>query len=112
MPVWFQSLPGSSGRTQLEVECLIPRWSDVAYHLTQDPSVVMIVPGSFAAGLSWLQIRGTAQPVETPNWDRLLPRWVTTVQPDTLYLVVRVRPQRIDLVNEETGWGVQDTLEW
>jgi hypothetical protein len=108
MPVWYRS-SGSSG---LEVDCLVPRWSDVAHHLTQEPKVVLIVLGSSGAGLRWLQIQGIAQPVEAPAWARLLPRWVTTVQPGALYLVVRVIPHRIDLVNEDQGWGVQETLEW
>jgi hypothetical protein len=112
MPVWYRSLPGTSGSPGLEVDCLVPRWSDVAHHLTQEPRVVLIVQGSSAAGLRWLQIQGTTQPVEAPDWTRLLPRWVTSVQPGGLYLVVRVTPHRIDLIDEDLGWGVQDTLEW
>jgi hypothetical protein len=34
------------------------------------------------------------------------------VQPDELYLVARVAPSRIDLIDEDLGWGVQETLEW
>lgn len=90
----------------------MPRWADVAHHLTQDPKVLLIVQASSGSGLRWLQIQGTAQPIEAPNWNRLLPRWVSTVQPDALYLVVRVTPSRIDLVDEDLGWGVQETLEW
>jgi hypothetical protein len=37
---------------------------------------------------------------------------VSTVQPDVLYLVVRVAPSRIDLIDEDLGWGMQETLEW
>ena len=112
MPVWYRLLPETAGSRSLEVECLVPRWADVAHHLTQDAQVVLIVPASAGAGLRWLQIQGIAQPVEAPDWARLLPRWVSTVQPDALYLVVRVTPSRIDLIDEELGWGVQETLEW
>lgn len=112
IPVLYRTIPESSGNPEYRVDCLVPRWSDVAHHLTQDPRVVLIVQASSSAGLSWLQIQGTTLLVEAPDWFRLLPRWLTTVQPGTLYLVVRVTPNRIDLVNEDLGWGVQDTLEW
>jgi hypothetical protein len=112
IPVWYSTLPDAAGSPGLEVDCLVPHWSDVAYQLTQEPRVVLIVQASSGTGLSWLQIRGTAQPVEAPDWERLLPRWVSIVRPDALYRVVHVTPSRIDLVNEELGWGVQDTLEW
>jgi hypothetical protein len=72
----------------------------------------LIVQAPSGAGLRWAQIRGTASPVEAPDWARLLPRWVSRMQPADLYLVVRVAPRRIDLIDEDVGWGVQETLEW
>jgi hypothetical protein len=112
MPVWYRPRPETFGSRSLEVDCLVPRWADVAHHLTQAARVLLIVQASSGAGLRWLQIQGTARPVEAPDWARLLPRWVSTLQPDALYLVVRVTPNRIDLIDEELGWGVQETLEW
>ena len=49
---------------------------------------------------------------DPPDMTTLLPRWISTTQPEALYLVVRVTPGRIDLVDEELGWGTQETLEW
>lgn len=112
MPVWYRPASGPSGGRGLEVDCLVPRWTDVAHHLSENAEVLLIVQASSSAGLRWAQIRGTASPVEAPDWARLLPRWVSTVQPDALYLVVRVAPSRIDLIDEDLGWGVQETLEW
>lgn len=112
MPVWYRPDAEPSGSGALDVACLVPRWADVAYHLSRGCEVVLIVQASSGAGLRWLQIQGTARPVEAPDWSRLLPRWVSTVQPDGLYLVVRVTPGRIDLVDEDVAWGVQETLEW
>jgi hypothetical protein len=111
MPVWYRPRSVSSG-SALDVDCLIPRWADVAHHLAETAEVLLIVLASSGAGLRWLQIRGRAQPVEAPDWTRLLPRWASTVQPDALYQVVRVNPSRIDLVDEDLGWGVMETLEW
>ncbi|MDX1616805.1 MAG: hypothetical protein R3300_21030 [Candidatus Promineifilaceae bacterium] len=112
MPVWYRPHSGQSGSRTLEVDCLVPRWADVAHYLAQERRIVFIVQAPSGAGLRWLQIQGVARPVEAPNWAGLLPRWVATVQPDLLYLVVRVTPSRIDLVDEDLGWGVQETVEW
>jgi len=112
IPAWYRMKSAPVDNNDLELECLIPRWSDVAYHLTQDTRVVLIVQASSGAGLRWLQILGTARSVDAPDWPKLLPRWVQTTQPDSLYLVIRVTPSRIDLVDEDLGWGVQETLEW
>lgn len=112
MPVWYRVSPGASGNQKPEIDCLVPRWSDAAHHLDQIPEVVIIVQASSTGGLRWLQIQGTVQTVKEPDWQRLLPRWFSTVQPEALYKVVRVMPKRIDLVDEEQGWGVRETLEW
>jgi hypothetical protein len=112
LPVCYRTISEPAGMHSLEMDCLVPRWADMAHYLTQDSKVLLIVQAFSGIGLHWLQILGTVRPVQAPEWSRLLPRWVSSLQPDRLYLVVRVRPSRIDLVDEELGWGVQETLEW
>jgi hypothetical protein len=112
MPVRYRPVSGPSGDRHLEVDCLVPRWADVAHPLSQNARVLLIVQAPSGAGLRWVQIRGMASPIEAPNWARLLPRWASRVQPEELYLVVRVAPRRIDLIDEDQGWGMQETLEW
>jgi hypothetical protein len=112
MPVRYRPTSAPLGSRGLELDCLVPRWADVAHHLSEMAKILLIVQAPSATGLRWAQIRGTASPVEAPDWARLLPRWASTVQPDALYLVVRLAPSRIDLIDEELGWGVQETLEW
>ncbi|HZD10844.1 MAG TPA: hypothetical protein VE553_05820 [Candidatus Binatia bacterium] len=113
MPIKYRPTSDDpAGRRSLELDCLVPRWADVAHHLSQSAEVLLVVQAASSAGLRWLQIQGVARPVEAPSWTRLLPRWVSIVQPDGLYLVVRVTPSRIDLVDEDLGWGVQETVEW
>jgi hypothetical protein len=112
MPVRYRPASEPSGGWGLTVDCLVPRWADVAHHLSEKVKVLLIVQAPSGAGLRWAQIRGMASPVEAPDWARLLPRWVSTAQPDELYLVVRVAPNRIDLIDEDLGWGLQETLEW
>ncbi len=112
MPVWYRPASEPSGSRRLDVDCLVPRWADVAHSLLEKARVLFIVQAPSGAGLRWAQLRGTATPVEAPDWTGLLPRLVSTVQPGELYLVVRVAPKRIDLIDEDLGWGVQETLEW
>ncbi|MFQ5858012.1 MAG: hypothetical protein ACE5LU_20605 [Anaerolineae bacterium] len=111
----------------LEVECLVPRWADVAYHLEQDPGacpercpepvegpsrrVLLVVQACYAAGLRWLQVQGIARPVVAPDWRGLLPGWSSAVPPDDVYLVVHVTPRRIDLFDESLDRGMRETLE-
>ena len=111
MPVWYRPDTELTGSPNLELECLVPLWTDVAHYLMENRRVVLIVQAPSGAGLRWLQIQATARQVEAPDWNKLLPRWSSTTQPDVLYMVVRVIPSRIDLIDEELGWGVQETLE-
>jgi len=112
MPVWYRPHSKPNGGPSLELDCLVPSWTDVAHHLMGNRRVVLIVQASSGAGLRWLQIQATARLVEAPDWEKLLPRWVSTAQPDALYIVVRIKPIRIDLIDEDLGWGVQETLEF
>jgi hypothetical protein len=104
MPVRYRS-------QGLEMDCLVPRWADVTYHLEQDPNLLLIIQACSGAGLRWLQYLGTARPVAAPDWAGLLPRWTSTAPPDEQYLVIHVTPRRIDLVDEDLGWGVCETLQ-
>ncbi|RMF30011.1 MAG: pyridoxamine 5'-phosphate oxidase family protein [Chloroflexi bacterium] len=94
----------------LEVDCLLPRWSDVVYYLQQDPRVSLVVQEE-EGRLRWLRGWGLAQIVSRPDWDG----WAlgnnagATLQ--DLYVVVRVVLRRVDLLDEEQGWGVLGTWE-
>ncbi|HEX2915283.1 MAG TPA: hypothetical protein VH186_31250 [Chloroflexia bacterium] len=95
----------------LQVECLVPRWADVAYYLEQNPEVILVVPDS-ASGISrWLQYQGLARVSECEDWAN----WQTysflpSASPE-LYTVFQVSPVRLDLIDESKGWGVRETLE-
>jgi len=112
MPVYYRS----SG---LEVDCLLPRWADVAYYLERDPRVALVIwdasacggQGRTTPGSRWLRCLGTARPVAQPDWNALLPKDAHIPTPDELYLVVRVTPSRIDLMDETRGWGARETLD-
>jgi len=112
IPARYRARPEGSRGSRLRLDCLVPRWSDMAYYLEQSPDVILIIQLSRGIGLSWLQVQGSSKNIHNPDWSRLLPDWARTSQPDFHYLVVRVNPCRIDLIDEDLGWGVQETLEW
>ncbi len=105
MPVRYRS-------QGMEVDCLVPRWTDVAYYVEQDPRVLLVIQDTEAPALRWLQVQGRAQPVAEPCWEGLLSGWTSSAAPDELYLVIRVTPARIELFDEGAGWGARETVEY
>lgn len=95
----------------LEVDLLIPRWTDAAFYLEQDPRVLLVIMLSGSASLRWLECRGCAQLVAEPEWPRLLPGNGMRGQAPWLYVVARVKPTRIDLFDESLGWNTRETLD-
>jgi hypothetical protein len=98
----------------LELDCLVPRWSDIAYNVELHPDVLMVVMTVLSSPedqLCWLQYKGTARPIANPNWAYLLPKGVSQAFAGDMYLVLRVVPERIDLLGESCGWGARETLE-
>jgi hypothetical protein len=80
----------------LEVECELPRWADVVYGLEQDARALLIVAEPADQALRWLEYRGLAE------------RPAPGTEP---YVTVRLRPCRVDLVDESLGWGARETLD-
>lgn len=81
----------------LEVDCLLPRWSDVAYHLEQPGPVMLVVLVPPGDEQRWLRYEGVCQP---------------PAGTDDLYQAVTIRPVRIDLIDQRKGWGARETLEF
>lgn len=104
MPVWYRS-------RALEVECLLPRWADAAYHLEQNPQALLVIHELQAAGLRWLEYRGIARRIDSPDWAGLLPEGMPLVRPEERYVAFRIKPERIDLIDESQGWGARETLD-
>ena len=104
MPVRYRNL-------RLEVDCLLPRWSDVTYYVEQDSRVSLVIHATNSGELCWLLLQGTARAVDAPVWDELLPDVPLQARPEALYLVVRVTPRRLELADESRGWGVRETLD-
>jgi hypothetical protein len=94
--------------------CLVPRWSDIAYHAGLHPegvpAVLSILLGA-SGRMRWLQCTGRARPVAEPDWSGLLPADFAPDLAADVYLVLQTEPQRIDLLDEHHGWGARETLE-
>jgi len=78
----------------LELDCRLPRWSDTLFHIEREPRVMAIIQD--ANPLRWLQYRGTAH---------------ITDSTDDRYATIHIVPDRIDLIDENCGWGVCETLD-
>jgi len=80
----------------LELNCRLPRWSDTAFYLEQEPHVMAIIQDVHSALPRWIQYRGIA--------------CIANVM-DDCYVFVHITPERIDLIDESCGWGVRETLD-
>lgn len=92
----------------LEVECLLPRWSELAYMLEEQTQVVMVVLSAPESDQRWIRYQGMAEPVTEPDWAELLPG---EKAPGDRHTVIRIRPVRIDLIDQAAGWGARETLD-
>lgn len=102
-PVGAWAVPVLYRASGLQVECLVPRWSEVAFYLEENSRVVLTVAGDGPGQpRRWLTYQGSARPLET-----------TTLEPqlDRQYRAVLLQPERLDLVDERRGWGARETLE-
>lgn len=95
----------------LSVECLLPRWADLAYSVEQDPRVLLLFPDAAVPARRWLQVRGAAEILDAAGLP--IARITNQAFPlaPHLYLVIRVVPLRIDLFDESQGWGARETLD-
>lgn len=102
IPVRCQSLG-------LEVDCLVPKWSDPAHYLTENPNLLLLFCDLANPSSSWLQYQGRGELISKPDG-----RWLPASQishPESLFIVVRARPDRIDVVDEARGWGVIESID-
>ena len=105
--IW--AMPALCVNRDLIVECLLPGWADINYHIEQDPRVLLII---YDSNVRWMQYWGTARLIPAPDWGRLSSAAAPGVGLNDRYVAIRVAPQRIDLVDESKGWGARETLDF
>ncbi len=96
---------------RLELVCLLPRWSDVLYHLEQDPHVMVIIQDTQSKALRWLQYRGRGQVAQPGDLEQALPDGRPNMWIDDRYVAIRITADQIDLIDENHGWGARETLD-
>lgn len=101
-------MPALYSNQDLMMECRLPRWADVGYHIEKDPRVLLIIYDLHFPDDRWLQYWGTAQLMPASNGKVAPPRGGL----DDRYVAIRVMPQRIDLIDERKGWGARETLDF
>ncbi len=111
MPARYRPALGACGSRGLEVDCLIPRWADVAYFVERDPNVLLLIGDAKAPATRWLQIEGTVYAMADPDWAQWLPVWSSPAPPAELYLLLRVTPRRVELFDAARGWGAREGVE-
>lgn len=93
------------------VECRVPTWSGVGDRLPEKPEVTLVAVAEPGPNLRWLFIRGQATLVPDPDWQGLEPTDRTGIAPEDLYQILRIRPRRIELIDEQRGWGYRETAD-
>ena len=86
--------PAQYDNVGLELNCRLPRWSDALFHIEQEPRVMAIIQD--VNPLRWMQYRGTAR---------------ISVSTDERYATIHIMPERIDMIDEDRGWGIRETLD-
>jgi hypothetical protein len=102
------AMPALYSSQDLVMECQLPRWADVGYHIEKDPQVLLIVYDLHLTDLCWMQYWGTAQLMPASNGSERR----AGAASDERYVAIRVMPQRIDLFDESKGWGARETLDF
>lgn len=105
--VW--AMPALCANRELIVECLLPGWADISYHIEQDPRVLLVI---YDSSVRWMQYWGTARLMPAPEWGGLPSAAAPGMRLDDRFVAIRVMPQRIDLVDESQGWGARETLDF
>lgn len=80
----------------LELNCRLPRWCDAIYNLELDPRTIVIIVDEQPDQIRWMEYRGIAHIVDSL---------------DQRYIAVRITPERVDLIDERSGWGARESLD-
>ena len=106
-------LPVAYHADGLSLWCLVPRWSELAYHLEAQSSAeaLAVISAGDAYAQCWLRYLGVARNVPTSGWPGTLPAGVTAHTLRERYGIIQLLPTRLDLIDERKSWGARETLE-
>jgi hypothetical protein len=93
MPVQFRT-------HGLHIDCLLPHWPEVVSDLESCPHVRLIGRASPSNRDCWPHYLATVRSISTPDWTQHVPDSISAVLLEHRYLVVRLRVQRVDLIDQ------------
>lgn len=94
------------------VECSVPTWSGVSELLETIEEVTLVAVKNSEANLSWIFLRGEGSIIKNQDWEGLVPSERSLVDPGDLYQLLRIDPKRIELFDEQRGWGYRETADF
>ncbi len=94
------------------VECQVPTWSGVSDLIEKKKEVTLVAVQFFETNLCWLFLRGEGSIIKNPDWEGFVPLQSSWVEPDDLYLLLRIVPKRIEIFDEQRGWGFRETTDF
>lgn len=94
------------------VECRVPIWSGVSDSFDKKRVVTLVAIQNSEPYLRWLFLRGEGSIVKDPDWEGLVPLQPGRVDPEDLYWLVRIVPKRMELFDEQRGWGFRETTDF
>ncbi|MBU3114525.1 hypothetical protein [Clostridium lacusfryxellense] len=95
----------------LIVECSVPTWSGLSDLLENIEEVTLVVIKNSDTDLSWVFVRGTGRIIENQEWEALVPSEHGLVEPEDIYYLLSIEPKRIELFDEQRGWGFRETAD-
>lgn len=96
----------------LIVECSVPTWSGLSDLLEKIEEVTLVVIKNSETDLSWVFVRGTGRIIANQDWEALVPSEHGLVGPEDLYHLLRIEPKRMELFDEQRGWGFRETADF
>ncbi|MGE5579920.1 MAG: hypothetical protein ACM3WU_07745 [Bacillota bacterium] len=111
LQVGSYSIPARIRVKGTAVECLVPTWAGIGDTLGESGEAMLLAFVEMGPALSWVFMRGRASLVTDadPEWQGL-PGAGSSNRKD-LYELVRLEPIRIELADEQRGWGYRETVD-
>lgn len=94
------------------VECSVPTWSGIIDLLEKTEVVTLVAVQNSGTTLNWLYLRGVGSVIENQDWEGLIPSERSLVDAGDLYQLLRLEPERMELFDEQRGWGYRETADF
>lgn len=94
------------------IECVVPAWCGVGDMPAELEEVLLVVEHRAEPPLRWIFIRGCATTDAVLEWPKTQLPSCDRLCVDDLYQLIRVKPKRMELVDEQYGWGYRETADF